>query len=62
MNQQNQFASGMMPTTPQGIREQIRKGPYTQTLDYEDLTYSLIPKKMKTMCMTHERFLLLKGI
>jgi hypothetical protein len=52
----------MMPTTPEGVRQHIAKLPFTQTIDFEKITYSLIPKKMKTMCMTHERFLLLKGI
>ena len=62
MNQPNNFDSGSLPTTPEGIRQHITKRPYTQTFDFEDITYSLFPKKMKTMCLTHERFLLLKGI
>jgi hypothetical protein len=62
MNKQDSFDSGVMPTTPEGIRQFITKRPYSQTLDFEDITYSLIPKKQQSFVMTHERFLLLKGI
>lgn len=62
MNQQDSFDSGMMPTTSEGIRQFITKRPYTQTLDFEDITYSIIPKKQQSFVLTHDRFLLLKGI
>ena len=61
-NQQDNFDSGIVPTTSEGIRQFITKRPYTQTLDFEDITYSIIPKKQQSFLLTHERFLLLKGI
>jgi hypothetical protein len=51
-----------LPTSPEQIRKFITVRPFTQTLDNEDLTYSIIPKKQQSFVMTHERFLLLKGI
>ena len=58
----NNFDSGVMPTSPEQIRQFIMKRPYTQTLEGEDFTYSILPKKQQSFVMTNDRFLLLKGI
>ena len=50
------------PTSSAGLRQHITKLPYTENIDGEDITYSVIPKKQQSFVMTHDRFLLLKGI
>jgi len=60
---QGGFDGGMnVPTNSAGLRQYITKLPHTENIDGEDITYSLIPKKQATFVMTHDRFLLLKGI
>ena len=45
------------------IKKHITKRLYTQTIDFVDITYSLLPKKRKALCcMPNERLLMLKGI
>ncbi len=51
-----------LPTTGPQIVEYMKKKPYTQFLSGVELTYSLLQKKQDTFLLTHERFLMLKGI
>ena len=51
-----------LPTTSEGIRSFITRRPYTEIIDEEEITYSVLPKKQESFVMTHDRFLILKGI
>lgn len=59
---QGNFDMDSIPTTSEGLKNFITKRPFTETIDGEDITYSIIPKKQASFVMTHDRFLLLKGI
>ena len=39
----------------------IMKMPFTEQIDGQDITYSIIPKKQASFVMTHDRLLILKG-
>lgn len=57
----NNEASEIQPFDPKEIKTFIKRKPYTQRLEGDDITYSVLPKKQNTFVMTNDRFLLLKG-
>ena len=50
------------PTKPEEVKKFIMKRPYSQRLAGQEITYSILNKKQESFVLTHERFLILKGI
>lgn len=49
-------------TSNRKVRATIEKKPYSQDIQGIRYTYSILPKKQKAFVLTHERFLVIKGI
>ena len=44
------------------ILQAMKKRPYSQIINGVEYTFSILNKKQQTFVMTHERFLILKGV